>query len=104
MKQADQRNLTMVMDLYELTMANGYFNDGDRTARVAFDVFYNRATTFGRACYYHDSRELRAWIDLLPLDGTEMRKLAERHYRWENIVRQYEGLYLDFLPKAVTSP
>lgn len=29
MKQADQRNLTMVMDLYELTMANGYFNDGD---------------------------------------------------------------------------
>lgn len=71
---------------------------------LAFDVFYNRATTFGRACYYHDSRELRAWIDLLPLDGTEMRKLAERHYRWENIVRQYEGLYLDFLPKAVTSP
>ena len=42
MKQADQRNLTMVMDLYELTMANGYFNDGDMETRVAFDVFYRK--------------------------------------------------------------
>ncbi len=42
MKQADKRNLTMVMDLYELTMANGYFNDGDMQARVAFDVFYRK--------------------------------------------------------------
>ncbi|MDE7479442.1 MAG: nicotinate phosphoribosyltransferase, partial [Lachnospiraceae bacterium] len=42
MKQADKRNLTMVMDLYELTMANGYFNDGDMKARVAFDVFYRK--------------------------------------------------------------
>ena len=25
-KQMDQRNLSMVMDLYELTMANGYFD------------------------------------------------------------------------------
>ena len=42
MKQSSKRNLTMVMDLYELTMANGYFNDGDKTARVAFDVFYRK--------------------------------------------------------------
>ena len=35
MKQADPRNLSMVMDLYELTMANGYFNDGDIETRVA---------------------------------------------------------------------
>ena len=42
MNQAQQRNLTMVMDLYELTMANGYFNDGDIDTRVAFDVFYRK--------------------------------------------------------------
>ena len=29
-KQFDERNLTMVMDFYELTMANGYFKDADR--------------------------------------------------------------------------
>ena len=39
--QAD--NHAMMMDLYELTMANGYFLDEEkRGARVAFDVFYRR--------------------------------------------------------------
>ena len=42
MNQSNNRNLSMVMDLYELTMANGYFNDGDKETRVAFDVFYRR--------------------------------------------------------------
>lgn len=42
MRQSDKRNLSMVMDLYELTMANGYFNDGDKETKVAFDVFYRR--------------------------------------------------------------
>ena len=39
MKQSETRNLTMMMDLYEMTMANGYFNDQDKDTRVAFDVF-----------------------------------------------------------------
>lgn len=38
-KQFDERNLTMVMDFYELTMANGYFKDEDKERKVAFDVF-----------------------------------------------------------------
>ena len=42
MRQSERRNLTMVMDLYELTMANGYFNSGDTESKVAFDVFYRR--------------------------------------------------------------
>ena len=40
MKQNEARNLTMMMDLYELTMANGYFNDQDKDVKVAFDVFF----------------------------------------------------------------
>ena len=47
MKQADPRNLSMVMDLYELTMANGYFNDGDIETRVAFDVFFRKIAERG---------------------------------------------------------
>ena len=36
-------NHAMMMDLYELTMANGYFQDAEkRSTRVAFDVFYRR--------------------------------------------------------------
>ena len=36
----DKRNISMMMDLYELTMANGYFTQEQQAARVAFDVFY----------------------------------------------------------------
>ena len=38
----DKRNLTMMMDLYELTMAQGYFLSEDSGRKVAFDVFYRR--------------------------------------------------------------
>ncbi len=40
--QHDSRNLTMVMDLYELTMAYGYFLTKDVQTKVAFDVFYRK--------------------------------------------------------------
>ncbi len=41
MGQYDGRNLSMLMDLYEMTMANGYFLEHADT-RVTFDVFYRR--------------------------------------------------------------
>lgn len=37
-----ERNIAMMMDLYEMTMANGYFENGDRDTVVAFDVFYRK--------------------------------------------------------------
>ena len=40
MTQFDKRNITMMMDFYEMTMANGYFQDHDKDVQVAFDVFY----------------------------------------------------------------
>lgn len=32
----------MMMDFYEMTMANGYFNSSHKTYKVAFDVFYRK--------------------------------------------------------------
>ena len=40
--QHNERNLSMVMDFYEMTMSNGFFSDKNHNARVAFDVFYRR--------------------------------------------------------------
>ncbi|MBQ8638150.1 MAG: nicotinate phosphoribosyltransferase [Lachnospiraceae bacterium] len=40
--QFDPRNISMMMDLYELTMANGYFMENSQNKRVAFDVFFRR--------------------------------------------------------------
>ena len=36
------RNLTMLMDYYELTMANGYFKKGFKDTKVVFDMFYRK--------------------------------------------------------------
>ncbi len=38
--QFNERNISMVMDMYELTMSNGYFNREYQDTMVAFDVFY----------------------------------------------------------------
>ncbi|BEU88789.1 nicotinate phosphoribosyltransferase [Selenomonas sp. TAMA-11512] len=44
MSQSEARNITMVMDLYELTMAYGYFRDGapEKAPVAVFDVFFRR--------------------------------------------------------------
>ena len=35
-----ERNLTMLTDLYQLTMANGYLQKGVSEKRAVFDLFY----------------------------------------------------------------
>ena len=52
-----QRNLTLLTDLYELTMMQGYFYAKDANETVIFDAFY-RANPNGNgfaiaACLYH---------------------------------------------------
>ncbi len=40
--QFNERNISMVMDMYELTMSNGYFNENCRGTVAVFDVFYRK--------------------------------------------------------------
>ena len=36
----DRTNMSMLTDVYELTMANGYLNSGNRDTVVYFDMFF----------------------------------------------------------------
>lgn len=65
MRQSENRNLTMVMDLYELTMANGYFNSGDKEAKVAFDVFYRRNPDKGGFAIFAGLEQIVEYIENL---------------------------------------
>ncbi|MCR5789289.1 MAG: nicotinate phosphoribosyltransferase [Lachnospiraceae bacterium] len=38
----DRQNLTLMTDLYELTMMQGYFKNKDQNKRVIFDAFYRK--------------------------------------------------------------
>ena len=41
------RNLTALMDFYELTMAKGYFNNGMGDTTAVFDMFFRRVPDGG---------------------------------------------------------
>lgn len=39
---SDKRNLSMLLDFYEMTMSNGYFVQQEKDNRVVFDLFFRR--------------------------------------------------------------
>ena len=43
----NERNLTMLTDFYELTMANGYFENGMGDTISYFDMFFRRVPDKG---------------------------------------------------------
>ena len=45
--QHDSRNISMLMDFYEMTMAHGYFTQHENTDRVAFYVLFITKTDNG---------------------------------------------------------
>lgn len=65
---------------------------------IAFDVNYNRATTYNEALYFSDSKSLVKVIDELNEDkiqktGAKMIELAMSHYTWHKISNQYQELF-----------
>lgn len=72
MKQSEQRNLTMMMDLYEMTMANGYFNDQDKDVRVAFDVFYRSNPDGGGFAIFAGLEQILEYIENLHFDKEDI--------------------------------
>ena len=60
---------------------------------LAYDVVYNRETTFGQAYYYNNAEELTKLINSNVLDGAPMKRLAKEEYTWKKIAGQYEALY-----------
>ena len=44
------RNLTMMTDLYELTMMNGYLRFGMENNRACFDICLSQAGRYDRLC------------------------------------------------------
>lgn len=60
---------------------------------IAYDVVYNRASTFGNAYYFKTSEDIASILANTNMDGSIMRTLAEQHYTWNVIAEQYEALY-----------
>lgn len=60
---------------------------------LAYDVVYNRETTYGEAYYFGGVKELAALLECHDLKGERMLELAKEHYTWKRIAGAYELLY-----------
>lgn len=89
MTQFDQRNITMVMDLYEMTMAYGYFNDKDKDTKVVFDVFYRRNPDKGGFAIFAGLEQIIEYIEHLHFDEEDIAYFRSLHL--------FNDAFLDYL-------
>ena len=72
MTQFDKRNITMVMDLYEMTMANGYFSDDSQADHVTFDVFYRTNPDGGGFAIFAGLEQIIEYIENLHFEQQDI--------------------------------
>lgn len=78
MKQFHERNLSMVMDFYEMTMANGYFGDQDTSKKVAFEVFYRKNPDKGGFAIFAGLEQIVEYIENLHFSKEDVDYLRSR--------------------------
>lgn len=72
MTQFDERNISMMMDLYEMTMANGYYTDATSADRVSFDVFYRRNPDGAGFAIFAGLEQIVEYIENLHFDESDI--------------------------------
>ncbi len=83
-------NPAMLMDLYELTMANGYFLDEEsRGTRVAFDVFYRRNPDGGGFALFAGLEQIVDYLTTLHFEPEDVAYLRS--------LEQFDPRFLDYL-------
>ena len=84
-------NPAMLMDLYELTMANGYFLDEEsRGTRVAFDVFFRRNPDGGGFSVFAGLEQIVDYLDKLHFDREDVEYLRSLGQFDESFLRYLE--------------
>ncbi len=69
----------MVMDFYEMTMSNGYFNNHNTDERVAFDVFYRKNPDGGGFAIMAGLEQIIEYIENLHFDDEDIEYLKKQN-------------------------
>ena len=85
----DKRNISMMMDLYELTMANGYFLSENEDTRVAFDVFYRKNPDGGGFSIFAGLEQIVEYLQGMHFDDEDIEYLRGLH--------QFDEKFLEYL-------
>lgn len=85
----DNRNLTMLMDFYELTMSNGYFVKGLKDQKVVFDMFYRKNPDNGGFVIFAGLEQFIKYVQNLSFSDNDIEYLRSK--------RIFNEEFLDYL-------
>ena len=85
----DERNLSLVMDFYELTMSQCYFNSEARERIVTFDFFYRKNPDNGGYAVFAGLEEIIGYIQNLHFEDEDIAYLRSLH--------KFSDAFLDYL-------
>lgn len=74
----DKVNLTMLADFYELTMANGYLQNGMKDKIAYFDMFFRKVPDSGGFAIMAGVEQLIAYLKELRFDGEDIAYLRSK--------------------------
>lgn len=80
------RNLSMVMDLYEMTMSNGYYEEHNKGTKVAFDVFYRKNPDDGGFAIFAGLEQVVDYILNLHFDSSDIEYFRKLNIFNENFL------------------
>lgn len=75
----NKRNLTMLVDFYELTMANGYFTNGFEHKIAYFDMFFRRVPDGGGYCIMAGVDQLIEYLNNLKFTNEDIEYLKSKN-------------------------
>lgn len=85
----DERNLSLVMDFYELTMSQCYFNSDHKDRIVVFDLFYRRNPDSGGYAVFAGLEEIIGYIQNLHFEDSDIEYLRS--------LNRFSDEFLDYL-------
>lgn len=85
-KQFNERNISMVMDLYEMTMSNGYMQQTDVNTRVAFDVFFRKIPENGGFAIFAGLEQIIDYLEELHFEEDDITYLRTLNLFPENFL------------------
>lgn len=89
--QFQERNISMVMDMYELTMSNGYFNEKCQDTLAAFDVFYRKNPDHAGFAIFAGLEQIVEYIQNLHFGEKDIEYLRSRNLFTEEFLEYLRG-------------
>ena len=90
-KKFAARNLTMLIDFYELTMANGYFQSGQKDTVAVFDMFFRKIPDNGGFAIFAGLEQLIDYMKNLEFDEEDIDDLRSRGIFSEEFLDRLAG-------------